>query len=179
MLKSICLACVALFAVGCSSLNVKRPTAAVNTMAVQNVTSTGFTMNFGVDVTNPNPVALPLTTADYKVGLGGTNVADGKAMPDGAIPANGTRTIAVPVTLTYQNLLAAEQAVVSSGGNVPYTLDGGLSFGTGGPFGDVRVPIQTSGTLALKQILSNPQAVMGSAAARKLAQDGIGNLFGR
>ncbi len=179
MLKSISLASVALFAVGCSALNVQRPTAAVTGMAVQDVTSTGFTMNFGVDVTNPNGFELPLTTADYKIGLGGANVAEGKATPTGSIPAGGTRSVTLPVTLTYQNLLAAEQAVVSSGGNVPYTLDGGLSFGTRSPFGDVRVPIQNSGTLPMKQVLGNPQAVMESPAARKLAQDLVGSFFGR
>ncbi len=180
MIRPLCLAAVAVFAVGCSALNVQRPTAAVTGMAVQNVTSTGFTMNFGVNLTNPNAFELPLTTADYKVGLGGVNVADGKATPDGSIPANGTKSVTLPITLTYQNLLAAEQVVVSSGGNVPYTLDAGLSFGTKNPLlGDVRVPIQTSGTLALKQILSNPQAVLESAAAQKLAQDVMGNFFGR
>ncbi len=174
-----CLPLLCLFAVGCSALNVQKPTAAVTGMAVQDVTATGFTMDFGVDLANPNAVALPLTTADYKVGLAGATVADGKATPEGTIPAKGTRSVTVPVTLTYEQLLAAEQAIVAGGGTVPYALDGGLSFGTKGLFGDVRVPVSYQGTLDVKQIVNHPQAVMQSPAARKLAQDLLGGMFGR
>src|SRR4029079_19741492 len=119
--------------VGCSSLNVQKPTATVAAVAVQNVNASGFTMSFDVDVANPNSAALPLTGADYKVGLSGTNVVEGKANPEGSIPAGGSKRVTLPVTLTYENLLAAEQAIVKSGGNVPYTLDAGLSLNSGMP----------------------------------------------
>jgi hypothetical protein len=149
--------------VGCSALNLQKPTATVTGMTVQNVTAAGFTMNFGVDLANPNSIELPLTTADYKIG---------KAKPAGSIPAKGTESVTLPVTLTYENLLTAEQAIAKTGGNVPYTLDGGLSFATKNPItGDLRVPVQYSGTLALKEILNNPQAVMQSPAAQKLVRD--------
>jgi LEA14-like dessication related protein len=164
--------------VGCSALNLQKPTATVTGMTVQNVTAAGFTMNFGVDLANPNSIELPLTTADYKIGLGGVGVADGKAKPAGSIPAKGTESVTLPVTLTYENLLTAEQAIAKTGGNVPYTLDGGLSFATKNPItGDLRVPVQYSGTLALKEILNNPQAVMQSPAAQKLVRDLATSFF--
>ena len=179
-MRTLTIALCLLAAVGCSGLNVQRPTATVTGMAVQNVTPAGFTMNFGVDLTNPNAFALPLTTADYKVGLGGVGVADGKASPEASVPANGTASVSVPVTLTYEALLQSEQAIVKSGGNVPYTFDGGLSFGTKNPLlGDVRVPVQTSGTLPLRDVLNNPQALTQSPAARQLAKDLLGSFFGR
>ena len=168
-----------LLAVGCSALNVQRPTAAVTGMTVQNVTPAGFTMDFGVDLTNPNAVPLPLTSADYKVALGGVGVADGKATPDATLPANGTARVTVPVAVTFEGLLAAEQAIVGSGGNVPYALDGGLSFGTKNPLlGDLRVPLKSTGTLPLRDVVNNPQAIAQNPAARKLAQDLLGHLFG-
>ena len=180
MTRTIALSPLCLLAVGCSALNVQRPTAAVTGMAVQNVTAAGFTMNFAVDLTNPNAFPLPLTTADYKVALGGVGVADGKATPDGSLPANGSASVSVPVTLTYDSLLAAEQAIVKSGGNVPYTLDGGLSFGTKNPLaGDLRVPITTAGTLPLRDVVNNPLALAQSPSARKLAQELLGGMFGR
>src|SRR5438128_4016128 len=104
--------------VGCSNLNLQKPTAAVTGMAVKGVDANGFTMNFDVDVTNPNSVALPLAAADYKLSLAGTNVLNGKAKPEGSIPARESRTVTLPVTLTYENLLAAEQSIVKSGGDV-------------------------------------------------------------
>ena len=161
-------------------MNVQKPSAAITGMTVQDVNASGFTMNFGVDLNNPNTMALPLTAADYKLGLSGMNVAEGKANPEGSIPAGGSKHVTLPVTLTYENLLAAEQGIMKSGGNVPYALDGGLSLNTGMPMlGNLRVPLQYSGTLPLKEILSNPQAVMQNPAAQKLARGLIGGLLSR
>lgn len=180
MAKLSCVLILALFCVGCSAINIQKPTAAVTGMAVKDVNPTGFTMNFDVDVKNPNSVELPLSAADYKLGLGGINVLDGKARPKGAIPANGSKSLSLPVTLTYENLLAAEQAIVKSGGNVPYAFDGGLTMNAGTPvFGDVHVPLQYSGTLALKEILNNPRVLLQSPAAQKLAKQLLGGLFSR
>ena len=124
----------------------QRPTASITGMSVQGVDERGFTMDFDVDVTNPNSSAIPLTAADYRIGLGGVDVAEGKAKPQGSIPAGGTRNVKLPVTLTYENLLAAKQGIVKSGGNVPYALDGGLTFNTGVPLlGDKRVPLRYAG----------------------------------
>ena len=171
---------LAIFTVGCSSLNVQKPTGTITGMNVKSIDASGFTMNFDVDLKNPNTVALPLSTADYKLGLGGVNVVEGKAKPEGSIPAGGSKSITLPVTLTYENLLAAEQAIVKGGGDVPYSLDGGLSVETGMPMlGKVRVPLQYSGTLKLKEILNNPQAIMQNPAAQKLARQLIGGLFSR
>jgi LEA14-like dessication related protein len=179
MSKLIFLLATCLMATGCASLNIQQPTAEVTGMSVQNVDANGFTMNFGVDVKNPNSVALPLTSADYKVSLSGTNVLDGKANLQGSLPANGTKSITLPVTMTYENLLAAEKGIVASGGNVPYTLDAGLSFDTGTPLiGTLRVPLQYSGTLPLKSIVNNPQALLQNPAAQKLAREILGGVFG-
>ena len=165
--------------IGCSALSVQKPTATVTGMAVQNVNAAGFTMNFDVDVANPNSVALPLTAADYKLGLSGTNVVQGKANPEGSIPAGGSKHLTLPVSLTYENLLAAEQGIVKSGGNVPYALDASLSVNSGMPLvGQLHVPLQYSGTLPLKDIVNNPQALMQNPAAQKLARQLLGGLFG-
>jgi LEA14-like dessication related protein len=180
MLRIVFALAVCTFGVGCSALNVQKPTAAVTGMAVQNVNASGFTMNFEVNVTNPNSMSLPLTAADYKLGLSGMNVLQGKAKPEGSIPAGGSKHLTLPVTLTYENLLAAEQAILKSGGSVPYELDAGLSFNSGTPLlGPLRVPLQYNGTLPLREVLNNPQAVMHNPAAQKLARQLIGGLFNR
>ena len=178
-LLSVFLACA--FAPGCASLSgLKQPTASVTAMTLGEVDARGFTMNFDVDVANPNSFALPLAAADYKLGMGGASVLDGKVKPKGSLPANGSRALTLPVTLTYENLLAAEQAIRDSGGDVPYDLQAGLSFDTGNPLlGSVRVPLRYSGTLPLKRVLSDPVALLRSNAARQLARDVLGGFFGR
>ncbi len=178
MARLICSLILCTIGVGCSALNLQTPTAAVNGMAVQNVDANGFTMNFGVDVKNPNALELPFGAADYKLGLSGVNVVNGNAPTAGALPANGSKQVTLPVTLTYENLLAAEQGIVKSGGNVPYSLDAGLSFNTANPiFGSLRVPLQYTGTLPLRDILKNPQALMQNPAAKELAKQLIGSFF--
>ena len=180
MIRLLCIFALSFLGIGCSTFNMQKPTAAVTGMAVKGVDANGFTMNFDVDVKNPNSIALPLAAADYKLGLAGVDVLNGKAKPQGSIPAGGSQSVTLPVTLTYENLLAAEQGIVKSGGNVPYILDGGLSLDSGSPvLGTVRVPLPYKGMLPLKQILNNPQAIMQNPAAQKLAKELLGGLFGR
>lgn len=166
---------------GCASLTgLQKPTASVTAMNLGEVNPQGFTMNFGVSIANPNSVALPLANSDYKVGIGGVGVLDGKAKTQGSIPANGSREVTLPVTVAFESLLAAEQAIRDSGGDVPYDLSGGLSFETGNPLlGSLRVPLRYSGTLPLKRVLSDPEALLRSEAARKLAGEVLGRFFGR
>src|SRR5437764_1242623 len=83
-----------------------------------------------LNLQNPNPLALPISKADYKLGLGGVNVLEGKAKPDGTLPANGNLDVKLPVTITFENLLAAEKAITSGGGNLPYAFSGNMDFDT-------------------------------------------------
>ena len=85
----------------------------------------------------------------------------------------------MPISLTYENLISAEQAIVKNGGNVPYSLDSTLVFKTGVPLvGDVHVPLKYSGDLPLKSILSNPKAILQSPTAQKIARELIMHFFG-
>src|SRR5689334_14528432 len=106
MLRTLCLIFLCAGGVGCSAMNIEKPIATITGMTVQDVNASGFTMNFGVDLKNSNKMALPLTAADYKLALSGMNVVEGKAKPEGSIPAGGSKHVTLPVTLTYENLLA-------------------------------------------------------------------------
>ena len=172
------LICISFITTGCSALNIQKPTATVTRMAVNSVDANGFTMTFDVRVDNPNSVALPIAGADYKLALAAVDVLAGKGTPQGSIPAGGSLVVSLPVTLTYENLLAAEQGIVKSGGDVPYALDGGLSFDSGVPvIGKLRAGLQNSGTLPLKDVLRNPQAILQNPAAQKLAKELVGRLL--
>ena len=159
-----------LLAAGCAQMTMEKPTAKIAKMSVQEINSSGFTMNFGVDVHNPNSKALPIKAADYQLLLSGAKVLEGKASPEAAIPAGGSEQIQIPVTLTYENLLAAKSAIAKGGGNLAYAFDGGVSFDAGGWLGSLRVPVKYNGELALKDILSNPMALLKSPAAMQLAK---------
>ena len=165
---------------GCAALNVQKPTAAVTGMSLAGVDAEGFILDFAVDVSNPNRFALPLASADYELGVGGVEVLEGAASPHRSIPANGTLGVTLPVTVAFDNLLRAESAIRDTGGNVPYDLAAELSFDTGNPLaGAVRVPVRHSGTLPLRRVLSDPEALLRNPAAKKLAASLLGRYFGR
>jgi LEA14-like dessication related protein len=171
MVKIASLLCLCLMCIGCSALNVKSPTARVTGMDLRDMDTQGFTMNFAVDLANPNAVALPLAAVDYKLDLAGTGLANGQMNPGKSIPANGSQAVAVPVRLTYSNLLAAEQAIRKVGWTIPYKLAGGVAVDTGSPLvGQLRVPLEYSGELPLKKLLDSPMVLLQSSAARQLAQ---------
>ena len=169
-----------LLAGGCGSMNVQTPTAAFKTMSIGDVSSRGFVMNVDVDVANPNAVAIPLTSADYSLSLGGVKVVDGaKIKPDARIPANGHSTVSIPVPLSFENLLSAEESIRKGGGNVSYGLDAALEFDSGLPIlGRQRVPFAHEGTLNVKELLQkNWSTILTSPAAKELAQKVLGGYL--
>ena len=99
-------------AIGCSG-TLQKPTASFRSASVGEVSATGFTLNADVDLKNPNSVALPLSGADYSLGLGGVKVVDsGKVkLAERSIPANGSTVVTIPVPVTFENLLAAEESI--------------------------------------------------------------------
>lgn len=164
MLKYLTIAALCFCGGGCSSLQLQRPTAAVTGMTLREVNAKGFTMAFDVRVENPNKVPLPLASADYKLGLAGTQVLDGSAKPGGSLPAQGSQTVVLPVTLNFASVLEASQRLRGAPGDVPYNLEGGLSFDTGVPLmGQLRVPLQYGGTLHLREILNGTAPGEGDA----------------
>lgn len=168
--------------IGCAGLGAQRPTASLRNVNVTNVTVDGLTADFLLDVANPNAFAIPVSAAEYRLGLGNVRVVDGKANPSGSLPANGTLPVNVPVRLTFEKLLAAEQALVRGRGVVPYSLDGALVFGSGvGSLlpNNIRVPLKFEGELNLRDPLKDPR-LLTSPAARRFIQRvlGDGGLLG-
>ena len=171
----------ALIAFGCSS--VQRPTASFQSADVGGLSAKGFTLNFVFDVENPNDFDLPIRTADYALSFGGVKVIDDHATPSGALRARGRTNVTVPVRLSFDDLLKAGRAIRAGRGDIPYEFDGALAFGDGGGGGlsafgmPDRVPLRYSGTLPLRRLLSDPQVLLNSPAARRLAQWGLGSLM--
>ena len=173
---AICLLTVA--AGGCS--NLQKPTASYKSMSISNVSASGFTMNLDVDIANPNSVALPLTNADYSLALGGTPIIkSAKIKPSSSIPGGGSATITIPVPLTFENLLSAEEAIRKGGGTVDYGFDAGLDFNTGIPvLGVLRAPFRHDGTLNVRELLTkNWGIILSSPAAKELATRVLGGVF--
>jgi LEA14-like dessication related protein len=168
---------------GCST--IQKPTASLKSADVGDVTVQGFTANFSIDVANPNSFAVPLRNTDYTLSLGGAKVADGAIKPDASLPAGGTLPMTIPVRLTFEDLLKAEEAIRAGGGEVPYRFDGKLHLGGKGSSAllglptDYAVPLRYSGTLSLRKVFADPAVLLNNPAARRLAGKGLDSLLNR
>jgi LEA14-like dessication related protein len=170
-----------LLSLACSS--IKQPTASFKTAEVTGITPQGFTMNFGLDLANPNPVALPLSQTNYKLGIGGQTILEGKANPQGTLPANGSLPLTLPVSITFDNLLAAKDAIAKGGGTIPYSFTGGIDVSNGAAKNllgsSTTIPLKYEGKMDLTKLLQDPEVLMKSPAAKKLATSLLGSYLSR
>jgi len=169
---------------GCAVLNIQPPTVSFRSATVSDVSPSGVTANFDVNVQNPNSVDLPIDGADYKVSLSGVGVIDDHATPSGAVPANGDLLVSVPVHLRFDQLLQAQKEIAKSAGNVPFDFDGALEFAPGKiPLGkSIKVPLHFSGTLgfrdAVSRVLRDPATwadLLRDPSSRKFLEAALGH----
>lgn len=74
---------------------------------------------FDVNVNNPYDVPLPLSDVHYRLSSGGKQIATGRAPLSGYVPAQGNKTVQVPVDLVFDDLAKAVRGV-KPGSVVPY-----------------------------------------------------------
>ena len=125
----------------------EKPGAEIVGVRLQDVSLTDATMLFDVRVDNPYAVPLPLTNVDYALSSLGQQFLSGKAEVQGAVPAGGSKNLAVPVRISYLELINAVKGA-RPGAAIPYTADLGLSVDV--PVtGPLRVPMSRQGELSI------------------------------
>src|SRR4051812_45141736 len=174
---ALALLVVAVLTTGCSTL--QRPTASLRSASLGDVTPDGVGVNFDLAVSNPNAVSIPLTKTGYQLSFGKAKVLDGKLDAATSIPANGMQNLKVPVHVTFDQLLSAEEAIRASGGNIPYTFSGSFDSSGSTPLAiPMSVPFEYKGELPLKRVLSDPAVLLQNPAARELAKRVFTGLIG-
>ena len=85
-----------------------------------------FVLSF--DVTNPNPLSLPIKSVNYGVQLDGQRFASGEVLSSFTIPGGGDTTFAITVDLDLFNTAPHLIGIVRDGmrRDVPYELEGSL-----------------------------------------------------
>jgi len=138
---------------GCESLNsllVVKPTAEVTGVSFGQVSLTSAQLLFDVNVSNPYTVPMPLTNLDYTLASGVETFLSGKAALDGEIPAKSTKSLSLPVTVNYLELLKSLKTI-KPGTAIPYKAGVGLSMDAPG-FGLMRLPLTREGELSLPTV---------------------------
>ncbi len=82
----------------------KLPEISLKQVRVTSLSLAGATVKFTVDLKNKNPFALALQGIQYRIRLGGTAFAKGKARAVYSITERGTSTVEIPVRVNFLKL---------------------------------------------------------------------------
>lgn len=144
------IACVA----GCEtiqeSLNLRKPTARLTGLKIEDVKLDSATLLFDVEIDNHYPVALLLANFDYSLSSGAEKFLSGSAKSQVAVPAKSSTTVSLPATINYIEMLKALKGV-RPGSKIPYGAEVGLSVDTPA-LGVIRLPLRKEGELVLPSI---------------------------
>lgn len=161
---------------GCASvgdlLAFQKPGASIAGVSIKDIGLKAATLLFEVDVQNPYGVPLPLVNVDYGLASGAKPFLSGKADLQGSVPARGTKTVSVPATVTFSELLGVLKDV-RPGSVVPYQAELGLSVKP--PLADaIRLPIRKEGQLPVPTV---PEVSVEEVKWDKLSLNEAGGRF--
>jgi LEA14-like dessication related protein len=118
---------------------------------VTSVGPNGLGLSVDLDVYNPNSFPLLARSVTGKLEIGtGIEVGNGRAEPQGSIPAKGSSLVTSEIALSLTNLAAFAPFALSNQ-PVPYTFRGVASIG--GESLNVDVPFKVTGELTREQIM--------------------------
>jgi LEA14-like dessication related protein len=104
------------------------PQVSLRSVQVERLDFRNQTFLLAFDVTNPNPIALPIKSVSYGVKLDGIRFASGETSSNFSIPAGGDTEFTISADLDLLNTAPALLAIVrdATRSNIPYELDGTL-----------------------------------------------------
>ncbi len=168
MLRTANLVCIgALLGVlaGCTSmeesLELRKPTATLVGVRLQEATLRTATLVFDVNIVNYYPVTVPLIGFRYSVASAGRTFLVGSSEARVNLPANGQRTVGLPATIDYLGALTALNNV-KPGAIIPY--EAGLDLTVQTPrLGPLTLSLSRAGDLSLPTIAEPvPQGAPGT-----------------
>lgn len=121
------LAAAALLALACSK--PEPPTISPKSGEVTGVTPRGVDMKVSLEAKNPNGFDITARSVTAKITLDRYDLGTVTSPSGVTIPAHGSSTFAVPVSVTW-NDLGAIAAMAATQADVPYKVDGTITLGS-------------------------------------------------
>lgn len=166
VLRRMLLAAVAGITVlaGCAALEqmIQKPTAAFSGMQITSADLFKSTAVFNFDIHNPNPLNIRAGRITYDLKLNGRDFVKGRLAQGVTLPAGGTGTLQVPVTMAYLDFFDS-MAQLWNTRSADYALTGGFTVG---PF---VIPFQAHGVIDLPAM---PKLSLESIEVQKLSLSG-------
>lgn len=149
---------------GCATLEqmIQKPTAKFSGMRITRADLLESTAVFNFDIHNPNPLNLSAGRITYDLKLNGRDFVKGQLDQGVMLPAGGTGTLQVPVTMAYLDFFDS-MAQLWSAHKGDYALTGGIAVG---PF---VIPFQAHGVLDLPEM---PKISLQSIKVQRLSLSG-------
>lgn len=126
-------------------LDVKEPTARISNVKISKLSLQQVDLLFDVAIDNPNNVGVHLNGFDYDLQLDGASFIKGNKEDKLDVGANGSATVAIPLSLTFNEIREAVKAV-STLDTIPYRLNLGVGLDVPA-LGTIRVPVSKSGSV--------------------------------
>jgi LEA14-like dessication related protein len=127
-----------------------QPTAAIVGIRLTDLSLSDVSLVFDIAVRNPYAVPLPLANVDYKLSTQATQFLEGQAPIQGTVPANGSKTISLPVKITFAGLMKVVQGL-KPGVLLPYKGTLGLSVNVP-KVGPLRMPLEKEGQVPIPAV---------------------------
>lgn len=145
--KLVALLVVAFLLSSCAALkkHVSKPSVAYQDYKLTNVSLQDASVNFYLQLNNPNPVAIPVKNISYAIRLHNRDLLQGKIQPNTRIPANGSTQITIPAKFNYQDVIGGVQALLKQHA-IQYDLKGDIDLGL------LKIPYHTSGEIPLPRL---------------------------
>lgn len=143
---------------GCAFLSqllrgsLQQPTARVTGARIESLSFTEVGLLFDLEVSNPNELEVRLAGFDYDLRLNRRPFVSGENQEGFDLPAGGSATIELPVTLAYREILDT-LASIPEDRETPYALEVGCTFEVPG-LGAVRVAAGREGTIPVIELPS-------------------------
>jgi LEA14-like dessication related protein len=137
----------------CDSMlgGLERPRAEVTGLRLADLALDGVVLDFAVEIRNPYALPLPLTDMAYELAFAGKPaLLSGKAPAAGTVPARASRTIGVPVALSFARLFELGQEF-RPGRLLPFEAALELSVDAPG-VGPIALPLRRRGELPIPAV---------------------------
>jgi LEA14-like dessication related protein len=131
---------------------IKEPVVKIESVDFGNVSFESLDLLFNIVVENPNQLAISLSSFDYELLLNEKTFVRGDQSEGMNLEAQSTNPVQIPVSLTFRDILESVQSVAQQDSSV-YQFKSGFAF-TLPVIGDVRIPVQRSGTIPVVKIPS-------------------------
>jgi len=132
------------------ALNLRKPTASLEGLKFDKISSDAATLLFDVAIENPYPAPLPLLNIDYNLTSLGKPLLAGEADLQRTVPARAKETVTLPAKISYSDLAKAFREV-RPGTIIPYRADMGLSVDAAA-LGTLRLPMKKESELTVPAI---------------------------